>query len=889
MPTKRMLIDAAHPEETRVAIVENGRLVDYDVEVASRRQIKGNIYLAKVIRVEPSLQAAFVDYGGNRHGFLAFNEIHPDYYQIPVADREALLAEQTAAEAAARAEEEREDGGAPGNGGDEDEVETPRPQLSTRRYKIQEVIKRRQIMLVQAAKEERGSKGAALTTYLSLAGRYCVLMPNTTRGGGISRKITNAGDRKRLKQITADLGMPDGMAVILRTAGAERSKSEIRRDYEYLIRLWNNIRELTLTSTAPAAVYEEASLLKRSIRDLYERTIDEILIEGEASYRAAKDFMKLFIPSHAKRVKLYEDHTRPLLQHFGVESELEAMLLPTVQLKSGGSIVINPTEALVSIDVNSGRSTRERHIEETALRTNLEACDEIARQLRLRDLAGLIVVDFIDMENARNQAQVERRLKEAVKADRARIQLGRISPFGLLEMSRQRLRPSLFETSFETCRWCSGTGRRRNVESMALAVLRRIDEAGFEGAGTVSAGLPEAAAFYLLNNKRKQLVALEERYGIDIQIAGDDTLPPPGFRVDRIGTAAARPEEEKEEAATAEPSPRTAEAEASPRTAEAEPPAATADEGARRGRRRRPRRRRRDEAEAPIAAETEGAAAEDEADAEAEGETENEAEPAAEQAEPSVGADDAEKSERRRRRRGRRGGRRRAKRPGEDAIAAETSATAIAAAADETAEVAPWEPADDTAVEALGENDVVVEDTEATAVTAAAELAGEEPAERSVSDDGDDAAPVPTTKRPSRRRTAARPRRSSRAATAVEPEPAAGEAAEARVLAGEDAIPDVSLADRADSEPVEPQSPASDSAEANGPDAETTDREPTAPEWTGAETVAPRAAEPTPPEQAPASSDAAAATSIDDDGGLVTDDDVGGEERRRGWWQRLIS
>ncbi|MCW5700279.1 MAG: ribonuclease E/G, partial [Rhodospirillales bacterium] len=523
MTTKRMLIDAAHPEETRVAVVEGDRLVDFDVEVSSRRQLKGNIYLAKVTRVEPSLQAAFVDYGGNRHGFLAFNEIHPDYYQIPVADREALLAEQAAAEHAedAATEERREKDGEDGAAEDiEDEIEVRRPRISTRHYKIQEVIKRRQIMLVQVAKEERGTKGAALTTYLSLAGRYCVLMPNTTRGGGISRKITNATDRKRLKKIIGELGVPEGMAVILRTAGSERSKAEIRRDYDYLMRLWSSIRELTLTSMAPALVYEEGSLIKRSIRDLYDRLIEEILIEGEQAYRTAKDFMKLFIPSHARRVKLYEDKNRPLFQSFSVESELEAMHQPLVHLKSGGSIVINPTEALVAIDVNSGRSTRERHIEETALRTNIEACDEVARQLRLRDLAGLIVVDFIDMENQRNQGQVERRFKEAMKSDRARIQLGRISVFGLMELSRQRLRPSLFETSFEACPHCAGLGIQRTTESLALAVLRSIEQHALaETMSEINARVSLPVAQYLLNQKRRILTDLESRFSVSITIA----------------------------------------------------------------------------------------------------------------------------------------------------------------------------------------------------------------------------------------------------------------------------------------------------------------------------------------------------------------------------------
>ncbi len=641
MSTKHMLIDAAYPEETRVAIVDGNRLSDYDVEVANRRQLKGNIYLAKLTRVEPSLQAAFVDYGGNRHGFLAFNEIHPDYYQIPVADREALLAEQKAAEAAADADRH----GDPGDDSastavDEDDPETRRPRNTARHhYKIQEVIKRRQIMLVQVAKEERGSKGAALTTYLSLAGRYCVLMPNTTRGGGISRKITSIADRKRLKQIVADLAVPDYMAVILRTAGSDRSKAEIRRDYEYLMRLWNNIRELTMSSMAPALVYEEGNLIKRSIRDLYDRAIEDIIIDGEGAYRTCKDFMKLFTPSHAKRVKLFENGSVPLFQKFGVENELEAMHKPMVHLTSGGSIVINPTEALVSIDVNSGRATRERHIEETALRTNLEACEEISRQLRLRDLAGLIVIDFIDMENQRYQGQVERRLKEAMKADRARVQFGRISPFGLLELSRQRLRPSLAETSFSPCGHCGGTGLLRSTESMALAVLRRIEQECIGGdAAQVTVTIRPAVALYLLNQKRRTLVEMETRYDVEIAIDSNEHAAEPLFAieprlrdVDEAEPAAARHEDDGD-AADAE-----------------------RDDSGRRGRRRRKSRRRSD---ADVADESPDAG-EDDAQADIDEATEEE------EAVDEVAArsrDDDQEAERKRRRRGKRGGRRRSRR-----------------------------------------------------------------------------------------------------------------------------------------------------------------------------------------------------------------------------------
>ncbi|TVR83846.1 MAG: ribonuclease E/G [Rhodospirillales bacterium] len=677
MATKRMLIDAAHPEETRVAVIEGDRLTDYDVEVASRRQLKGNIYLAKVTRVEPSLQAAFVDYGGNRHGFLAFNEIHPDYYQIPVADREALLAEHAAAEQDTEANKTGDNGGEGEGDGvdtvggvDDDEVEVSRPRPLSRHYKIQEVIKRRQILLVQVTKEERGTKGAALTTYLSLAGRYCVLMPNTVRGGGISRKITSVADRKRLKKIVGELGVPEGMAVILRTAGSERSKAEIRRDYEYLIRLWSSIREVTLKSMAPTLVYEEGNLIKRTIRDLYDRSTDEILIEGESAYRTAKDFMKLFIPSHAKRVKLYEEPRRPLFLRYNVHNELEAMHLPFVQLKSGGSIVLNPTEALVAVDVNSGRSTRERHIEETALRTNLEACDEIARQLRLRDLAGLVVVDFIDMENARNQGQVERRLKEAMKLDRARVQIGRISPFGLLELSRQRLRPSLLEASFEVCPACSGTGLRRSKESTALAILRRIEQTVMEGkGGAVDASVPTPVAFYLLNQKRKSLQAIEDRFQVSVSVSPRDDLPPPHFDIALSGEPIAEAEalpavDDAAEAALAAEDADAAEEVA----AAADDDDAEKGDVAKRSRKRRPRRRPRSDGEAGERA----APAGDDQTASPTETGDEEAPPLAAEGDEDAEAgsdrrededqDEASAAAKKRRRRGRRGGRRRSRR-----------------------------------------------------------------------------------------------------------------------------------------------------------------------------------------------------------------------------------
>ncbi|MBK1840950.1 ribonuclease E/G [Azospirillum sp. YIM B02556] len=592
---KRMLVDATHPEETRVAVVNGNRLEELDFEIASRKQLKGNIYLAKVTRVEPSLQAAFVEYGGNRHGFLAFSEIHPDYYRIPMADREALLAEERRLEeqAEARAEaaadgavmgepvrpeqvveewspmpspiapeaSDEEEGDEDGEdadsgeeqavpsegaaqetatpdmvGGDEDEeAETQRRRSRPlRSYKIQEVVKRRQVLLVQVTKEERGNKGAALTTYLSLPGRYCVLMPNTGRGGGISRKITNPADRKRLKEILSDLDIPDGMAVILRTAGLERSKPEIKRDLEYLLRLWDDIREQTLKSSAPCLIYEEANLIKRSIRDLYANDIDEIWVEGEAGFRTAREFMDMLMPGHSQRVQLYRDSQIPLFHRYQVETQIDAIHSPVVQLRSGGYIVINPTEALVSIDVNSGKSTRERNIEETAYKTNLEAADEVARQLRLRDLAGLIVIDFIDMEEPRNNAAVERRMKEAMKNDRARIQLGRISAFGLLELSRQRLRPSLLETNFERCPHCSGTGVVRSVESASLHVLRAIEEEGIrKRSAEITTYVPTSIALYILNQKRGELAKIEERHAFSVMVQADDSLIAPDHRLER--------------------------------------------------------------------------------------------------------------------------------------------------------------------------------------------------------------------------------------------------------------------------------------------------------------------------------------------------------------------
>ena len=532
--TKRLLIDARQAEETRVVLLSGTRIDDFDYETENRKQLKGNVYLARVTRVEPSLQAAFVEYGGNRQGFLAFGEIHPDYYRIPVEDREALLEAERAETEEDEAETTSED--APetvgGEGADEDDI---RPKRQARRYKIQEVISRKQIMLVQVVKEERGNKGAALTTYLSLAGRYCVLMPNSNRGGGVSRKITNVADRKRLKTVVSGLDVQQGMAVIVRTAGAKRTKTEIARDYTYLSKLWDDIRERTLESQAPSVIHEEGNLIKRSIRDLYTSEVDEILVEGEEAYKTARAQMKMLIPSHVKKVVKYDDPT-PVFQRYQVEHQMDTIQSPQVTLKSGGYLVINQTEALVAVDVNSGRSTRERNIEETALKTNLEAAEELARQLRLRDLSGLIVVDFIDMEESRNRHAVERKMKDAMRNDRARIQIGAISHFGLLEMSRQRLRLSIGESISNLCPHCEGTGRIRSIDTAGLQMLRIIEEEAQKGKmDELHITVHRDVALYLLNHKRQAIAELEERYGLRIVLLSDDQLIAPDHRVERVG------------------------------------------------------------------------------------------------------------------------------------------------------------------------------------------------------------------------------------------------------------------------------------------------------------------------------------------------------------------
>ena len=529
--TKKLLIDAHQPEETRVALVNHNRIEEFDYENTYQRQLKGNVYLARVTRVEPSLQAAFVEYGGNRQGFLAFSEIHPDYYRIPVEDREEIEAEEDQSDAQSddnddEASDNDETNSAPETLGGDDEIDQPRRshRAYSRRYKIQEVIARKQILLVQVVKEERGNKGAALTTYLSLAGRYCVLMPNANRGGGVSRKIVNSADRKRLKVIVEDLDVPKGMAVIARTAGAKRTKTEIKRDYAYLTKLWDDIRTKTLESEAPNLIHEEGALVKKAIRDIYTNDIDEVLVEGEEAFKQAKSQMKMLIPSHAKKVIKYDGKPH-LFQSENVEEQLESIYNSEVTLKSGGYIVINQTEALVAIDVNSGKATRERNIEETAIKTNLEAAEEVGRQLKLRDLSGLIVIDFIDMEENRNQQAVERKLKDAVRNDRARIQVGSISHFGLLEMSRQRLRPSLVETVSQTCPHCEGTGRVRSLHSLALQMLRVLE---MEAAKTKNASLTltinDEIALYILNHKRESVADIEALYNISIIIAADKSL-----------------------------------------------------------------------------------------------------------------------------------------------------------------------------------------------------------------------------------------------------------------------------------------------------------------------------------------------------------------------------
>ena len=902
---KRMLIDASHAEETRVVVADGTRLEEFDFESAARKQLKGNVYLAKVMRVEPSLQAAFVDYGGNRHGFLPFNEIHPDYYQIPVEDREALYAEQEqaddtevpaappaeAAEAGADNGAESEaagDGAAPpdgdeqpepadasqaaehekgapedtaaadggdggaddraaeGNGGtsangdvevmggDElDDLERRRLHASrsllSRRYRIQEVIRKRQILLVQVVKEERGNKGAALTTYLSLAGRYIVLMPNAIRGGGISRKIVNADDRRRLKKIMTDLDIPARMAVIVRTAGLSRSKTEIRRDLEYLLRRWQNIRDLTMESTAPCVINEEANLIRRSIRDLYTRDIEQILIEGDEGYKTAKTFMKTMIPSHAARVQAYRDRI-PLFARYQIESQLDSMYSPELQLKSGGYLVIDPTEALVAIDVNSGRATKERTIEETALKTNLEAAEEVARQLRLRDLAGLIVIDFIDMDENRNQRAVERKLKEAMRVDRARIRMGRISPFGLMELSRQRLRPSLVEASMERCTNCGGTGVTRSVESSAVHALRAIEEEGLQGrSAEILLRVPAAVGLYIFNRKRRMLEEIEQRYAFAVSFEQDDSLVPPSYAIERI---AARP------APVVEEQPAEEEVDEAPQR-ESKPKKETKDESAEPTKRRRRRRRKpRGEGAEEAAPEAVAAAAPAEP-AQAEGGSEDETEAPA-----AAGDAQAEKTEdaprAKRRRRGRRGGRSRTPRQQERQ--------------EETRE-APGEAAEQTPLPLAAEGDATSSGVEETSPPLAAE---------------GDASPAP----------------------AVESEPPAAPAAEDAAAPANDAgAPDLAV-----SEP-EPE-PEAAPAPLFAPPAPPPLPEPVVVDGVETSAASGNGSDDASRLEAAAVVDGGAASPLDggDDAPAEAatpapppDDAEAEQPRRRGWWQRLAS
>ena len=935
--TIRMLIEATHAEETRVVVADGNRLEEYDYETSTKKQLKGNIYLAKVTRVEPSLQAAFIEYGGNRHGFLAFNEIHPDYYRIPIEDREALLAEAYAVDGD---DAETDDAASNGEqvetlGGDETEdihrrgaAQRQRARSRARQYKIQEVIKRRQVLLVQVVKEERGNKGAALTTYLSLAGRYCVLMPNTARGGGISRKITNLAHRKRLKSILGDLGTPPGMAMILRTAGVERTKPEIKRDYEYLRRLWDEIRALTLKSSAPALIYEEANVVKRSLRDLYTREIEEVLIDGDEAYKAAKHIMKTMIPSHAKRVQKYEDPSIPLFHRFQIESQLDEIHDQVVNLRSGGYIVINPTEALVSIDVNSGRSTRERNIEQTALRTNLEAATEVARQLRLRDLSGLIVIDFIDMDESRNNSAVERRLKEAMKSDRARLQVGRISAFGLLELSRQRLRPSLIEASTQPCPSCGGTGTIRSTESTALRVLRAIEEEGIKHPSQqINVQVPPAVALYVLNQKREALIRIEARHALLVFVGADDTLVPPAFAIERVreleavrsdavvrqaGLAAEPVEDEAEEAI----------GDASGDASEEGTEALAEDRGRRR---RRSRRRPSDDLVADAGAEPIAALAGPRGDGPGANDADGADDSAGDAADAKVGRSDQDPAEdgaeAPRRRRGRRGGRCRARRgdaatpetaladgaPEQSPISepSESEPPAATLAEDAAAAVAPDDLSGEAAAEASPEVEPKAPRRRRRRPSRAAEAAAEsaddgapapaeppteataEPAGESVAasaiDDGVEAEPAkPRRRRPPRRRTSA--------PAADEPTadgPTAGHTAGlgAATSSGADATPE--QADAAASDALQTPSPASQGPATAWRGAQQTPAEDGTPS-AGAEDTSesPRSIGSPAPSDQSHRVDARRSNGEDEEDGQEVLPEGG---RRRGWWERLTS
>ncbi|MDW3204094.1 MAG: ribonuclease E/G [Alphaproteobacteria bacterium] len=896
-----MLIDATHPEETRVTVVSGNRLEEFDYETTTKQQIKGNIYLAKVTRVEPSLQAAFVEYGGNRHGFLAFSEIHPDYYRIPVSDREELVEDVDADEDDVNGEagDGVEDMGA-GEGVDEavEEAARRRPRLR-RQYKIQEVIKRRQVMLVQVVKEERGTKGAALTTYLSLAGRYCVVMPNTSRGGGVSRKIANVQDRKRLKSILSELSVPEGMAVILRTAGAERSKAEVKRDFDYIMRLWDEIRERTLESTAPSLIHEEGSLVKRAIRDLYTKDIEEVLVAGDEGYRVAKDFMRALIPSHAKKVQPYKDEQGiPLFHRYQVEQQLALIHDSTVHLRSGGSIVIHQTEALVAIDVNSGKATRERHIEETALKTNLEAAEEVARQLRLRDLAGLIVIDFIDMDENRNDHAVERRLKEALRRDRARIQVGRISAFGLLEMSRQRLRPSLLEAMSQSCPTCGGVGYIVSTESAALMVTRALEEEGLRRrASEITVKVPGSVALYILNHKRAALTDMESRYGFTVTIEAVDGMLPPNFEIQRSGTI---------EGEGGEQTAQTEDNRERNRGGDSDEDRGSRRRGRRGGRRRG---RSRDDEDQNIQ------------DAE-EVEDESEAEESAEGDQQSDGeGGSGDDRGRRRRKRGRRGGRRRGRNRNEDGTQ-ESGEGGEEQSADSEGDAGQT---DDNAADEGGEEtkpkrrrrsrgrrrDAQSEDSQSddvqsgeaqsgeagddgdtdVAATETVTETGEETAEAKSpeavepSSDKADASDEPAEEKPAEAK-AKRPRRSRKKAAAAKP--AAAEAVDAVVSDPEAAKAESEekpkrprrsrkKAAAAKPEPAEPAEQVDVPAAANS-DAPSESPEPS-PE---------PAPEPPKPEAAPSDDSAEPAAEESSDAAEAGNDDTPSQPKKRGWWNRVL-
>ena len=885
--TMRMLIDARHREETRVAVVQGNRIEEFDFESAEHKQLKGNIYLAKVTRVEPSLQAAFVDYGGNRHGFLAFSEIHPDYYQIPREDREALLreeAEHAEEEARLRAAEyddedhderehesgrdhdhdhEEEEGNvaAPEDAADDEapaepedaesateesaaEVLRRKRQNLRRRYKIQDVIHRRQVLLVQVVKEERGNKGAALTTYLSLAGRYCVLMPNTTHGGGISRKISNGADRKRLKQIMADLSLPTSMGLIVRTAGLSRTKTEIKRDFDYLARLWDEIRERTLGSSAPALIYGDSDLIKRAIRDIYNRDIDEVIIEGDEGYRAARNFMKLLMPSHVKKVRNYADPV-PLFQRFGVEDQLSAMYQPVVQLKSGGYLVINPTEALVSIDINSGRSTREHNIEQTAYATNIEAAHEIARQLRLRDMAGLVVIDFIDMESNGHIRKVERTMKDALKNDRARIQVGRISSFGLMEMSRQRLRTGVLEASTRPCAHCEGTGLMRTAASAGLSALRMLEEEAGRGRGSkICLRAGREAAIYVLNRKRGEIAEVEARYGVQIEVLIDDSFEGARMAVESFGPPPIAP----------------------PRVEQIAPPVDEEDDDI-------PEEMEDEELE------------EEEEDEEEEQPREQRAERGGERGERPRDSEE-DRGRKRRRRRGRRGGRRREGEEGQEGRESADNGEG-AEREDEVAEAAPAAEVPGAHAEAPADADASAES--AGAVTAEAPAEDEKPKAR---------------RRPRARRKAAdapeavasdaAPAQAVAAADAVAPAAEAAPAEETAPAAAEEApakpkrrrrkkSDEVDAAPAADAPTAETQAPeAPASAAGSEADADTPVAEREAAEAPGEVKTPRRSASKKAAAEQPATEQPAAAEPAADEPAA----DAG--PPRRGWWQRTF-